>query len=68
MLSRLKLLAMGFNKAPIAKFLNLSMSFKLTKQNNKMNQNQMNQNQKNQNPNTEVYQSIIKMNLFSEVI
>ena len=56
MLSRLKLLAMGFNKAPIAKFLNLSMSFKLTKQNNNMNQNQI-----NQNPNTEVYQSIIKM-------
>ena len=35
MLSRLKLLVMGFNKAPIAKFLNLSMSFKLTKQKNK---------------------------------
>ena len=51
MLSRLKLLAMGFNKAPIAKFLNLSMSFKLTKQNNKS----------KSNPNDEIYQSIIKM-------
>ena len=51
MLSRLKLLAIGFNKAPIAKFLNLSMSFKLTKQNNK----------NKSNPNNEVYQSIIKM-------
>jgi len=40
---------MGFNKAPIAKFLNLSMSFKLVKQNSQC------------DPNEEIYQSIIKM-------